>query len=388
MIINIDWLQIHTRGKINRNNGYTFELLKYSTQVFEQIENLYLGTEYIASICSSPKSHILHPNTVIIKFINRQLYSPTLFTKVDNVLNSLHLEYKGITRLDIAADVNKFKNGLMPENLISKFMKMEVRKIGYTKGKVHFEQSSRMKFETLKFGSGTSPISCYLYNKTKELKDVKMKPYIMDAWKASGLDTESDVWRLEFSIKGNNLFLKELSTGENIRVDIYNIRNPDFLRSLFYSLQFSYFRFKLPGTDKNISRWKDLEILPNYTYFTERVFITETEDSTRSDKIFLKKLDKINDELRNYANYREDFLKEFTAEFCANKGLTDYYLQRVQGKAQSTIEQMKSDQLTIYEKAEREGRTERKDKNIFHQQEEAEHIRNLILKPKMNKNYN
>ena len=104
-------------------------------------------------------------------------------------------------------------------------------------------------------------------------------------------------------------------------------------------------------------------------------------------KIFLKKLDKINDELRNYANYREDFLKEFTAEFCANKGLTDYYLQRVQGKAQSTIQHMKSDQLTIYEKAEREGRTERKDKNIFHQQEEAEHIRNLILKPKMNKNY-
>lgn len=387
MLINIDWLQLHTRGKINRINGYTFKKLEYGTSVFDVVEDLYLGSEYIASVCSSPKSHILHPNTVIIKFINRQLYSPTLFSQVDNVLQSLNLEYKGITRLDIAGDVNKFKNGLHPESLINKFMTMNLRKIGYSKGVAHFEQGSRMKYETLKFGSGSSPISCYLYNKTKELNDKKMKPYIVDSWKASGLNTKEDIWRLEFSIKGNNLFLKELSTGENIRVDIYNIRNPEFLRSLFYSLQYSYFRFKIPGTDSNPSRWKDLEILPNYIYFTERVFITECQDSTRADKIFLKKLDKLNNEIRNYANYREDFLKELTAEFCANKGLTDYYLERIHGSAQSTIQQMKEDQLTIYEKAERAGRTEKTNKTLFDQEKEREHIQNIILKPKQHKHY-
>lgn len=387
MLINIDWLQLHTRGKINRVNGYTFKKLEYGTSVFDVVEDLYLDSEYIASVCSSPKSRIINPNTVIIKFINRQLYSPTLFEKVDNVLNSLNLEYKGITRLDIAGDVNKFKNGLHPESLINKFMTMDLRKIGYTKGVAHFEQGSRMKYETLKFGSGSSPISCYLYNKTKELNDKKMKPYIVDSWKASGLNTEADVWRLEFSIKGNNLFLKELSTGENIRVDIYNLRNPEFLRSLFYSLQKSYFRFKVPGKDSNSSRWKDLQILPNYTYFTERVFITETQDSTRADKIFLKKLDNLNNEIRNYANFRESFLKELTAEFCANKGLTDYYLERIHGSAQSTIQQMKDDQLTVYEKAERAGRTERSNKNLFDQEEEAKRIRSIILKPKQYKHY-
>ena len=387
MLISIDWLQVHCRGSIIRTGAYTFKKLEYTTQVFNSIEDLYRGTQYIASICSQPKSGILHPATVIIKFINKLLYSPTLFTTVDNVLNSLGLEYKGLTRLDIAADFNSFKNGLHPENLIGKMMNMKIRKVGYTKGKVHFEQSDRMKFETLKFGSGSSPISCYLYNKSKELKDVKMKPYIVDTWKASGIDIGKDVWRLEFAIKGNNLFLKELGTGENIRVDIWNIRNPEFLKTLFYSLQTSYFRFKIPGADKNISRWKDLEILPNFTYFAERVFISECEDSTRADKIFLKKLDKLNNEIRNYAAYREDFLKELTAEFCANKGLTDYYLERIQGTAQSTIKQMKEDQLTIYEKAERQGKTERKQKNIFEQDEEAQRIRNIILKPKQYKHY-
>ena len=48
---------------------------------------------------------------------------------------------------------------------------------------------------------------------------------------------------------------------------------------------------------------------------------------------------------------------------------------------------MKEDQLTIYEKAERAGRTEHKNKKLFDQEEEAQRIRSIILKPKQYKHY-
>lgn len=382
MLISIDWLQLHLRGDIRREAKYTFKKLDYSTQAFSTVEDIYIDDNYFASMVSEPRSQVINPKTVILKVINKNLYSPFMFSQLEDLLKSLNLSYQGITRLDVCADFNYFKNGLHPETLINNFMCLKFRKVGQTKGKCHFEQKTRMHYETLAFGTGKSLIRCYLYNKTKELNEVKMKPYIVDSWKASGLDTKKDVWRLEFSIKGNSLNLIDNRTGELQKVDLKNLQSREFLNNLYYSLQNQYFRFKRDTGDKNVSRMPDIQLLPDNPANWKRLFLTEAGDVTRADKIFIKKLDRMNDEIRNYANYREEFMTELISEVCTTKGLTDYYLKKVQGKATNTLLYLKEQQETMYEELKRKSEKETKDIHLFTEEERKERIKKIVLNTK------
>ena len=333
MVISIDWLQCHFTGQIVRKDPFEWKKLDFSTQVFNSVEDVYLNNYYIASVQSIPRSKILNDDMVIIKFINKVLYDVNLWNIVDKFIDSTGLTYVGMTRLDVCADFNRFKYNRHPENLINDFMKLNIRKVGQGKGTVHFEQSNKMKYQTIKFGTGKSLICSYLYNKTKELKQVKMKDYIIDRWQASGLDIEQDVWRLEFSIKGNSFALLDESTGELIKPNLQTLRDYEFLSKLFFTLQNQYFRFKQPTKDKNKSRWPNIQLFNHSPTLPKRIFLTETGDGSRADKIFLRKLDGLNNEIRKYAKFREDFLHELICEFAIDKGLADYYIKRINGSA-------------------------------------------------------
>jgi hypothetical protein len=209
-----------------------------------------------------------------------------------------------------------------------------------------------------------------------------MKPYIVDLWKASGLNTNKDVWRLEFSIKGNSLNLIDNRTGELQKVDLKNLQSREFLNNLYYSLQNQYFRFKRDTGDKNVSRMPDIQLLPDNPANWKRLFLTEAGDVTRADKIFIKKLDRMNDEIRNYANYREEFMTELISEVCTTKGLTDYYLKKVQGKATNTLLYLKEQQETMYDELKRKSEKEQKDIQLFTEEERKERIKKIVLNTK------
>lgn len=382
MLINIDWLQLHCHGVISENKKYVLKQLNYSTRTFKTIHDVFLNGEYIASIVSDPVSKIINPKTVIVKIINKQLYSPYLKSLVMSLIEDFNLYFIGITRLDICSDFNYFKNGKYPETLINDFMTLKIRKVGQTKGKCHFEQKKSMHYETLSFGTHNSVIRCYLYNKTKELNDVKMKPYIIDNWKASGLDINKNVWRLEFSIKGNSLKLVDESSGVIEKLTLDNIFDRQFLTNLFYSLQYSYFRFKQPTGDKNISRCPDVELFQNYPFTWKRLFINESTDGTRADKIFIRKLDDLNNEIRSYAKYRDEFLQELTAEFVTEKGLQDYYLHKIAGKSTNLINYLKEEQFTMYEDLKRRDVLKEQDKELFDDETVKEKIKKIVLSNK------
>lgn len=381
-VLNIDWLQIHCEGVINRACNYKFEKKEYSTQVFECIEEVSLNHKLIATVCSVPRSKILSYNMVIIKFSNEVLYNPNLYHIVKTLVSNLSLSYIGLTRLDVCADFNYFTNGLYPETLIKKFMSNQIRKLGQSKGSCHFNQKTDLIFDTLRFGTGKSIISAYLYNKTKELNEVKMKPYIVDCWRASGLDVDKTVWRLEFTIKGNQMSLLNKKTAELVKLDIQSIFDKTFLMDLYSSLQQSYFRFKVISADKNVSRWRDVILFDNTLHDWDRLFEFSAGDSSRSDKIFLKKLEMMNTELRNYANYRNEFLTELTAEFATSKGLQDYYLERINGKATNVIKYLKKEQFTMYEAMSRVGKIAEKSETLFTGDELNESICKVVLSPK------
>lgn len=387
MVISIDWLQLHFNGQIVRSEKYKWETLEFSTQVFLSVENVYLDNYYIASVLSHPRSQILDPDMVIIKIINKVLYDDKLWEILDNFVKSLGLIYKGITRLDICADFNTFKFGKHPENLINEFMKLDIRKVGQGKGTVHFEQSDRMKYQTLKFGTSKSLICCYLYNKSKELQQVKMKDYIIDKWRASGIDCNRDVWRLEFSIKGDSLALLDEETGELLKPNLDTLRDYEFLSKLFFTLQKQYFRFKRKTKDKNKSRWPDIELFNYSPTLPRRLFITETGDGSRADKIFLRKLDGLNNEIRKYAKFRENFLEELICEFAIDKGLADYYIKRINGRATEALIYLNQIKSENYDELQKNKRAQNLNQDLFSREKHLINLKSNLLDKKLLNHY-
>lgn len=385
MVISIDWVQLHVRGNIARNTPYQFKQLDYSTQVFKCVEDVYFNDVYIASVCSIPRSSVIHPLTVIVKIINNILYHPDKWSIITSFIDSLQCEYIGITRLDICADFNTFYNGLYPETLINKFMTMQARKVGQSKGQCHFHQRTSMNYSTLKFGTGESVVCSYLYNKTKELNEVKMKQYIVDMWQSSGIDVNKQVWRLEFSIKGNSLALLDKSTGELNKPNLQTLQDKDFIYKLYYSLQNQYFKFVKFDGKKNISRAPPITLLPPYPTDSKRVFLTESGDGSRADKIFLKKLDGLNNELRNYAKLRQNNIDELVCEFAISKGLTEYYVKKCKGVAYDKLKYLITNQSSVYDELSKIDNNKSNSQSLFNYQDECLRLNKLILQSKQKK---
>lgn len=349
MIINIDWLQLHCRGTFRSGGSYTCTKLKFSTNVFSVVHDVYYLDRYFLSIQSVPKSSVLHDDTLIIKVINSMLYSADMWDILDRFLASNDILYIGITRIDVCADFLTFKNNLKPQNLIKMYMSGKLRKVGISKGSTHFTQKKTLSFETLKFGSPSSLVSAYLYNKSLELRQVKSKPYISDQWASSSPASNGDFWRLEFAIKGNNMELVNAVTGVVDTINLQLLRNSDKLNSLYFSLLAQYFRFKQDYAGKNISRAPDLVLFDDLSEPHVRSLINIDNNGTRSDKIMLRQLDNINNQMRSYAKTREPFLTELITEFAMSKGLVDYYLERCNGQATDVLSHIKSCNLALYE---------------------------------------
>ena len=148
-----------------------------------------------------------------------------------------------------------------------------------------------MECNSCSFGSKSSSVSTKMYNKTLEMKEVKNKPYIVENWGYNGLDLNRDVWRIEISIKSDASTTIRTSTGEIFRLSVDSLHLQEMVEDIFFSYAQKYFSFKRNNGTKNKTRMPDLEIFPKERSITlHPVRITTEEDSTRGDRIFLKKL--------------------------------------------------------------------------------------------------
>jgi hypothetical protein len=110
---------------------------------------------------------------------------------------------------------------------------------------------------TLAFSKHTAPLSCSIYNKTREIKQKSGKTWFYDLWHKNGWDGESNVWRVEFRFKRE--FLREV----NIE-DAYSILDQFKLLWDYAAghvaggedgLPDGWLRYVLPSEDSNRSRW-------------------------------------------------------------------------------------------------------------------------------------
>lgn len=335
-VINIDWLQLNCRAisgyyYINEPD-YVIKPTDIRTRHFLKIDELFLNDRKIATIAREPSSQVLDKNIILIKFENWLLYCKDLKHIVINTLNKINFVCVNITRFDLALDFQYFQNNLYPEKLINKFISNKYLKKGKGKGTLIFNHNYNVSKEYIKFGSNQSDICYYLYNKTKELNEVKNKPYIQDCWHENNFDKNKNTWRLEFSLKNSNINIFNECTGEldQIRngkeINLNYFLDEKFYIEFFWALVNKYFVFyKNTGTGKKC-RMPEINLFNDFSVTKNMQYITNKIENGRSDKIFLNKINSLNDELRNI--YRDNELlqkqKDLIKHFVASRNLQKY----------------------------------------------------------------
>lgn len=336
--INVDWLQLFchdgNHGDLavmyNGTSSYEFRLQPYGTRHYKELwEVTNIDGDKYATIQRVPHSNILSANSAIIQLANRELYKSCYASDFILFLHSHRFSYKSISRLDICFDSNHLYNNLQHSKLIQRIMTGQYLKNNQAKVKWHFDAMANigrpMECNSCSFGSLKSSVSSKMYNKTLELKEVKNKPYIVENWYYNGIDIEKDVWRIEISIKSDAATTIRTDTGEIFRLSPDGLSMQKMLENIFFSYAEKYFSFKRNDGTKNKTRMKDVVLFPKDRTITIRpVRITNEKDSTRSDRIFLKKLHGLFTDLPNMDYTTWAALWEVSNAFTLSRSLSEW----------------------------------------------------------------
>lgn len=325
--IAFDWLQVCCKYTtlVTASNYSFFQVKKmpYQTRHFKDVFIGFVGDKEIFSLVCNPHSPKLDKQIAILKLNNSVLYTDNFKILLLDVLKELGLIFQSITRLDLAYDFNKFSNGTDPQIFIQRFMSNEYIKRNKSNFKVQGFHDKKHTFDYLRFGSPTSIVSYYLYNKSKEMRDVKHKPHIFDTWIKNNLDIDSDIWRLEFSITSNRNTLINTDSGECINFNSLDILEAKYIVPLYHTLVNNYFVFYKNQGQKIKSRNRRLNILPSA--YTNIMFkdVSQKEESNRMTKIVLKKLDKLNHEMRgtdfDFSIFSNNLVSAMVQQYDLNK---------------------------------------------------------------------
>lgn len=297
-VINVDWMQVFCKGELLQPHYADFKIADYGTKIFETLITVFIDHEEYCIIMLKPRSTIISQDTIIIKLINKQLYKPSAFTKFQQFISDCNIRFISFSRIDIAADFNTFYNNLNPNNFVTNFLTNKYLKTKKSKFTIRGNQKNTNEYDYLRIGSATSDISAYLYNKTKEMQEVKEKPYIFEMWQASGLDTSKNVYRLEVTIKNFKMKFRDDMGQDYSRFTIIDFDNSNFLASLFYAGINTSFRFKHNDNTVNKSRMQDVILFKNAENFEAIKFDTDKIESSKYTKGVINYLERMNNEVR------------------------------------------------------------------------------------------
>lgn len=288
--LSIDWLSVSCKANKERSQVPLFTTLKYSTRNFKKVEIVSYDNVPYCTMISEPASAIIPPDSVILKFENWLLYQPNFALLIDKIISDCGLTYKQINRLDLAIDFVHFANRYKPENLIKDFASGNIHHSGKAKFKIIGTTAVDNIFDYFRIGTGNSLISIYLYNKSKELREVKDKLHIRELWKDNGLDTGPDIWRLEVSLKSDTVKVLDMESGEIHPIDLVTVKDSVALSRLFRAAINGRFLFKRKSKDSNKSRWPVIQLFKDWSKIEHKTITTKyTTDVTKMHKVALKK---------------------------------------------------------------------------------------------------
>jgi hypothetical protein len=298
----LDWLQFNFKGTFTKSPFFDCAKLDYSTRTFKNIYEISNGKWRKATIVNEPLSMIIPPETNLIKSDNRELYWQYPVKRLLRIGNEHQLNFHCASRIDLAIDFNTFCNNRQPAQFITDFMQNKFIKKGHNSFQCMGKQNNNFLFHYLKFSKTNSNIQAYLYNKSKELREVKKKNYIIEHWEKNGLDVTSDVWRLEFAIHNPKFNITDKTTGDVQQFNPILLDNEDYLRVVTNILINKYWDFRYNDNQKVINRMKKVKLFNNITDRYIISYSSETPDTTKADRQFLNKLKDLNNECRALAN--------------------------------------------------------------------------------------
>ncbi len=203
-------------------DGHVWQSYEGGTNVWNHRRILYNDTGgKVFTLLSSPKSGLIQSNSALMEISNEWLYHG-LGVKgcMDLLLKSVPYGVTGISRVDLAMDfVPDQHQQAVIEGLASGEMYVQGKRSGSGFWSVNWDKwmppqwAGRKIPHCLSWGHKTSSVKWKLYYKSKELREGTGglgydKPYIVDVWRDVGFD-ETNVWRLEVSIKHGNTFTWE-----------------------------------------------------------------------------------------------------------------------------------------------------------------------------------
>ena len=312
-IISIDWFQVSCMREAAAPlfQGMQFSGILYNDEGKQHIYHIEQGHEYnamfdlcfevrknnfpVATIYAAPRPSTLPEGLCMIKMRNYLLYTPRWLWYLYDIMRGLSWTFHNITRVDLAIDFNFFLADLSPREFIRRYLASGPS----TDEEPHYWRIGSNKFNTignrrvvdderhvitdcdyLRWGSRSSGVCTYLYNKTAELNDKGGKQYIRDIWAQGGLqDTEeTPVYRIEFSISPQAMNVKRpLTEDERIQqaeaqniVDktlrswqIRALAMDDFssqakVQNVFWTYYQHYFRFRKIGPQKMPHNWPEV----------------------------------------------------------------------------------------------------------------------------------
>jgi hypothetical protein len=299
----IDWLQIDSHGPFQNSTFLKTNKLDYKAPNWNEIYELFKDEWRQATVVSKPTADFISKDTNLFKLENRECYWQKPVSRLIQIAESCNTKFYQPSRIDLAIDFNTFHNSYLPNTFISDYFLCKIvnkRNSGFT---TIGNQSFNLSFDYLRFSKKKSRVSVYLYNKSKELREVKMKNYIVKHWKDNGLDINKDIWRLEFSIHLPKFDFIDLLSGEVEQFNCINLDNKDYLHKIIKILLQRYFTFVYKTNSELKNCKKEVKLFSNITGSYKLNFRDCCQDNGRSDRIFLHKLKDLNNELRRNAKH-------------------------------------------------------------------------------------
>lgn len=270
--VSIDWLQISVTiltkqifdAEFSANNTFQIHQKDIRHNVFgkhREIHTNITGTwEPCAVFSYEPLSAILPANIGHLKVINKYLYSSDVKRLLNLLLIELKLKFKAVSRLDIAYDFRKFPRMTVPQFFkgvaAGRYLKEKARSL-HIDGK----STRTLNIHYMRFGSNTSPLQFYIYNKSKELREKTNKPYIKDKWLAHKLNGDNyDVYRIEFVLHPSQFGIVDINSGEAVQFNDITFCDESFIEQLFWSLYDQHFCFVQNDGQVKKSRMKKLKL--------------------------------------------------------------------------------------------------------------------------------
>ena len=355
--VSLDWLQLHTKMDIGFNEnqeplGYHYVDVGHGSKVFKRIIDIYDwdGCK-IGNISLHPYSSSIKKETVIFKAENEILYEQNPIERIFEYLYAAKLKYIGITRIDIAYDFQELYGGMKPQTLMEKYFSRKILKLGNNDPWVKMVGGYKLKFksnnsqkitledgksgfgrfqtQSVTWGQRSSDVQVQLYNKSVELKEVKMKHHIVDWWKVNGLDHEQkDVYRIEIRITGLKTFRNQ-KTLKVFKLNASDLIMQEQIEHLFAAMASKYFRFFRRREISHIERMPEIKLFCiGKTPVFKPIHIKGRKDYTRGTKILLNWVEK---QIMENAN---------------QKNVMTYHLQKVRDYLERTYELMKQKKET------------------------------------------